>query len=176
MEGRETAPTNCIDIHSHGKLRMTIDEIGGWNGKGGEGNCWGRPGILKGNWIDPRGRNASTSSMESLRLGVDGFKLNGEQHVQSFSKEQMGGDAGGRGGARWYSSAKTCLVHETMDMRHISGSLSLWDILANFWMHFQAELVGSRIEKIGITQVWNWLRRRRQRNWRQVRRNGGRRC
>lgn len=33
--------------------------------------------------------------MESLRLGVDGFKLNGEQHVQSFSKEQMGGDAGG---------------------------------------------------------------------------------
>ena len=29
MEGRETAPTNFIDIHSHGKLRMTIDEIGG---------------------------------------------------------------------------------------------------------------------------------------------------
>ena len=41
---------------------------------------------LKGKWIDPRGRNASTPSMESLRLGVDAFKWRAT-FAKSFSKE-----------------------------------------------------------------------------------------
>ena len=59
--------------------------------------------------------------MEPLRLAMDGFERTAT-FAESFREELLGGDTDGEGRGRWYSSAKTCLVHETINVRPISGS------------------------------------------------------